>query len=505
MKTKRIILISALAVVTILVVTLAPLVSLFTAGMREPALVQAPDYWPTNGWQSRSPEEMGIDSNRLAKGLLDLQANGSGIDSLLIIHDGYVVLDAYFAPYDGSFPHDFASVTKSVTTTLIAIAADQGYIDLDRSVVSYFPNRTIANLDERKQRMTVRHVVGMVDGMQALCDGDEKNLDAMRATSDWVQTALDRPMVAEPGTKFCYDSPGFHLLSAILQNATGMTLFDFAQKNLFEPLGIRDANWNLDPQGFTRGWGDLHLFPADAAKIGFLFLHRGQWDGKQIVPESWVLEAVRAHSRKVGDDYGYGYGWWISPADYYAAGRQGQIVRVLSSKNTVVVTTGGGFDYSETESFLIPILILLNNSLRANLEGQAALTAALNTIQKDSATSSATPSSSLIEAVSGNNYLCESNPLGVETIRPDFNDATQAALAARINGVDDSWAIGTDGRYRLNPNGEALRGYWSDAQTFHYSVFDVGVIPYELHFENDAVEVRLPELNVTVPCRAQSS
>lgn len=505
MKAKRIILLSALAVVTIVLVVLAPLASLFTAGMREPAIVSTPDYWPTNGWQSRLPEEMGIDSNRLAEGLMELQENGSGIDSLLIIHDGYVVLDAYFAPYDGGFPHDLASVTKSVTTTLVAIAADQGYIDLDRPVVSYFPDRTIANLDERKQRMTVRHVVGMVDGMEALCDGDEKNLDAMRSTTDWIQTALDRPMVAEPGTKFCYDSPGFHLLSAIVQNTTGMTLFDFAQKNLFVPLGIREANWNVDPQGVTHGWGDLHLFPRDIAKFGFLFLHRGQWDGKQIVPESWVLNAVQAHSRKTDGEYGYGYGWWISPADYYAAGREGQIVRVLSSRNTVVVATGGGFDYSEAESFLIPIFIRLKNPLPGNSEGQAALTDALDKIQQETSPASVTPSSDLIHSVSGTTYLCESNPVGVENIRIDFKDPAQATMSARVINIDKAWAIGTDGQFRVSPEGENLRGYWEDAQTFKYIVFDVGVVTYQLHFDDGMLEIRIPAYETMIPCYAQNS
>jgi CubicO group peptidase (beta-lactamase class C family) len=505
MKAKRIILLSTLVVVTISFVILAPLVSLFTAGMREPVIVPTPDYWSTNGWQSRSPEQMGIDSTRLAKGLLELQENGSNIDSLLIIHDGYVVLDAYFAPYDGSFPHDLASVTKSVTTTLVAIAADQGYIDLDRSIVSYFPDRTIANLDERKQRMTVRHIVGMVDGMEAVCDEDEQNLDAMRSTADWIQTALDRPMVAEPGEKFCYDSPGFHLLSAIIQNTTGMTLFDFAQTNLFQPLGIREANWNVDPQGFTHGWGDLHLFPRDVAKIGFLFLHRGQWNGKQVVPESWVLDAVRAHSRNLSDEYGYGYGWWISPADYYAAGREGQIVRVLNSKNTVIVTTGGGFDYAETESFLIPILIRLKNPLPANPEGQIALAEALNMIQQDPSPSSVTPSSDLIQSVSGTTYLCESNPVGVENLRVDFNDPMQATMTVKVKNLNRSWAIGTDGQFRVSPEGEILRGYWEDAQTFNYIVFDVGVVTYQLHFDDGMLEIRVPASDMMIPCYGQNS
>src|SRR4030042_3022975 len=105
----------------------------------------------------------------------------------------------------------------------------------------------------------------------------------MRSKPDWVQAALDRKMVHEPGTVVCYDSPGMHLLSAILQEATGMTALDFARQTLFEPLGIREVIWDDDPQGYTNGWGDLRLKPRDAAKIGYLWLNNGAWGGKQMV------------------------------------------------------------------------------------------------------------------------------------------------------------------------------------------------------------------------------
>ncbi|HSN23644.1 MAG TPA: serine hydrolase domain-containing protein, partial [Methylomicrobium sp.] len=164
------------------------------------------EYWPTEGWQTATPEEDGFDSRRLAEGLLDLRENNEAIDSLLVISNGHVILDAYFSPYDGSFPHDLASVTKSFTTTLVAIAAAQGKLDLDKPMVTYFPERTIANLDERKQNMTVRDLAGMVNGMDSGCLAkDGPTLDAMRAQPDWVQAALDRKMVAEPGDRFCYD------------------------------------------------------------------------------------------------------------------------------------------------------------------------------------------------------------------------------------------------------------------------------------------------------------
>ena len=320
---------AVLTIAALVIFKLGSLAWIFTAGLREPVQVPEPDYWPTDGWRTTSPEEQGFDSAKLAEGLQALQDNQVDIDSLLIVRNGYIVLDAYFDPYDGTFPHDLASVTKSVMTTLIAIAAEQGKLDLDQPVVSFFPDRTIANLDERKARLTVRHLVSMRNGMESGChDGDKPTIEAMRANPDWVQAALDRPMVAEPGTEFCYDSPGMHLLSAILQESTGMTSLDFARQYLFEPLGIQDVIWETDPQGYTRGWGDLHLLPEDLAKIGFLWLHRGNWDGKQVVSEAWVLDSVKTHSKFIEPDFGYGYGWWVAMADYQATGRGGQRARV---------------------------------------------------------------------------------------------------------------------------------------------------------------------------------
>jgi CubicO group peptidase (beta-lactamase class C family) len=133
----------------------------------------------------------------------------------------------------------------------------------------------------------------------------------MQASPDWVQFTLDRPMIDEPGSRFVYCSPGMHLLSAILQQATKMTALDFARQSLFEPLGIRDVVWPADPQGVTHGWGDLYLHPHDMAKLGYLWLNHGQWEGRQIVSRAWVEDSVKVQMRTGGDD-DYGYGWWVT-------------------------------------------------------------------------------------------------------------------------------------------------------------------------------------------------
>jgi CubicO group peptidase (beta-lactamase class C family) len=160
-------------------------------------------------------------------------------------------------------------VTKSVTTTLVGIAADQGKLRLDDPVLSFFPDRAVANRDARKERVTVAHLASMTSGLDCVATPDEPTLAEMTASADWVQFTLDRPMVAEPGTTFSYCSPGMHLLSAVLTRATGMSELDFARQNLFEPLGIRDVVWPVDPQGFNHGWGDVYLYPRDAAKLGY--------------------------------------------------------------------------------------------------------------------------------------------------------------------------------------------------------------------------------------------
>ena len=464
----------------------------------------APIYWPTNGWRTSTPEEQGFDSVKLAERLQALQEKNVAINSLLIIRNGYVVLDAHFYPYDGSFAHDMASVTKSVTTALIGIAAEQGKLKLDEPMVSYFSNRTIANLDERKKSITIRDLVSNRNGMESGCfAGDEPTLDKMRSNPDWVQAALDRKMVREPGTGFCYDSPGMHLLSAILQEATGVTALDFARLYLFEPLGIQEGAWQSDPQGYTHGWGDLHLKPEDAAKLGYLWLQGGVWEGQQIVSSSWTTAAAQAHSRLVGNEYGYGYGWWVSPIDFYALGRGGQFIRVNPSLNTVVVTTAGDFDFKQIESLLLPLLLKANKPLPANPAGVAKLNAILTELMQGPAPQPIASPPDTARAISGKTYTCASNGAGVTSLRLEFNEPTVARLSMKQYGMDVVWPIGLDGRYRPASDGQQLRGYWKDSQTFILDVFDVGQLTRQFDFEGERLVISVPEVSLTFTCQAQ--
>ncbi len=441
------------------------------AGSRAPT---AATYWPTNGWRTSTPEEQGVDSAKLAEALTAARRQDMHLHSLLIVRNGAVLVDAAVYPYDGQSAHDLASVTKSVMTTLIAIAAAQGKLDLDAPMVSFFPDRAIANRDAAKERITVRHLASMASGLDSVgMAQDEGTLAAMVNTPDWVQFALDRKVVSEPGTQFVYDSPGMHLLSAILQKATGMTALEFARENLFKPLGIQEAHWDSDPQGISHGWGDLFLRPTDAARIGYLWLNKGVWDGKQIVSAKWVEDSVKVqHKTGMSDDYGYG--WWVSSdgGTYSASGRGGQNIKVVPALNAIVVTTGGGFDYNALDPYLTAIVGDPTKPLPANPEGMAKLDAARKAVTQPPAAQPVGPLPDMARAISGKTYALEPNPLRLRTLGLDFDDSAEATIRLTFDdGQPDRVAkIGLDGVYRIAPAEHGLpsgqRGSWLDERTF---------------------------------------
>lgn len=468
------------------------------------------DEFPAQEWRSSAPEEQGFDSAKLAEGLQAIRRNGTQIHSLMIVRNGSVIVDAYFYPYDGSIYHDLASVTKSLMTTLIGIAADQGELDLDQPMLSFFPDRTIANRDERKERITIRHLANLTAGLECDPMDDETTLSDMRASKDWVQFALDRKVVREPGTSFVYCGLQMHLLSAILQEATGMTALEFARAHLFGPLGIHEVYWPTDPQGYTHGWGDVCLRPGDMARLGFLFLNQGQWDGQQIVSGAWVMGATE---RQIGTGTNryedYGYGWWVSRPEneftfFRADGRGGQYILVVPSLNLVVATTGGGFSMDEIDPYLIAAIGDMEKPLPANPDGVARLEAVVAELGQSPALEAVPPLPEMAQAISGQTFVFEPNPLQLRSLRLDFDTAGHQAEATftldlvseqspRITGV------GLDGVYRPSRSGRPIiaRGSWADTSTFVVDYNEgPGLATYMLRmlFDGDRVHFEVPGL-----------
>jgi hypothetical protein len=345
----------------------------------------------------------------------------------------------------------------------------------------------------------------MSSGLDCTAEADERTLREMVASPDYVQFVVDRPVVWEPGQQFVYCSPAIHLLSPILQQATGMSPLDFARRYLFEPLGFGEVMWPRDPQGYYDGWADVSLDPHDMAKLGFLFLHRGQWDGEQIVSRRWVEEATQAQvATPAGDVDPYGYGWWIVPdieGVYRADGRGGQYIFVLPQWDMLVVTTGGGFEMDEIGEAILATFIDSENPLPANPEGEARLKAAIDAVGRPPEPEAVAPLPATARRISGKTFVFDPNPSTLQSIAFDFEDSSEATVTLRMGGRPLGIAqVGLDGVYRFfsGPDGrpEAFRGTWADPRSFlleYDGITNNDHAFLQFHFDGDRVEVNVQE------------
>jgi CubicO group peptidase (beta-lactamase class C family) len=337
---------------------LLPAVDSFVSGPPEPPVsilaVAPPDpeYWPTRQWQTASPESQGVDSRQLQAMLALIREERIPLDTLTIVRHGYIVFDRTFPPFKPDDLHELHSATKSIMSALVGMAlsdarfAGATKLSVNTPVFEFLPVRRAANLDERKRAMTLEHVLTMTTGLDwtewgaAYESGTGNDLVTMIDTApDWTQYVLDRPMAADPGTTFLYNSGASHLLSAIVSDLSGKEAADLAAERLFDPLGIHDFEWATGPEGVTAGWANLRMHPRDLAKIGLLYLHRGAWDGQPIIPADWVEASTTDQVRD--PRYEYGYQWWLDRADGYAfmAGRFGQVAMIVPKQDMVIVFT----------------------------------------------------------------------------------------------------------------------------------------------------------------------
>jgi CubicO group peptidase (beta-lactamase class C family) len=315
-------------------------------------------YWPTVSWRTSPPEEQGMDSQKLAQMLDTIQQEKLNFHSLLIIRNGYLVSESYFGPYKQDTKHELYSCTKSFVATLIGIALDKGFIDgTDQRILDFFPDEAFANLDGEKEDMTLEDVLTMRSGLD--WEEGDAAFGAMYSSPDWVKFMLDKPMAQPPGEQFNYCSGCSHLLSAILQQTTGMNTGDFAEQSLFKPLGISNAKWDTDAVGIPIGGWGLQLTPRDMAKLGYLYLQDGQWDGEQIISTQWVENATQTHT-ETDSELGYGYQWWTYPSlvGYTALGLYGQTIFVIPEAELVIVTTAEMENHDEIfrliEEYILP-------------------------------------------------------------------------------------------------------------------------------------------------------
>lgn len=308
------------------------------------------EYWPTNGWRSCRPEEVGMDESLLRRvndEILILQRLHVDIHNVLIIKNGYIVAEQYYSAYTADSLHPIYSCTKSITSALMGIAMDEGYIEsVDEKVIDYFPEHEFENPSEQKDNINIENLLTMSAGfewfeMEYPYDNDQNTFYQWIRSDDRIQFVLDLPLVTLPGEAFNYNTGISHVLSAIIQRSTGIRTDLFAKEHLFEPIGISDYQWHIDSKNIATGGHGLRLSPRDMAKIGYLYLKHGIWEGEQIVPENWIEASSMAHiQRKYIPEFYYGYHWWVKPNSYYnAVGANGQWIFIIPDYDLVVVFT----------------------------------------------------------------------------------------------------------------------------------------------------------------------
>lgn len=310
--------------------------------------------WPTTAWPTSTPEAQGIDSGTLADALVQIRARHIPIHSLLIERHGTIVLDSYFYPFTDNESHNVYSVTKSVTSMLVGIAmAEHRLADLNAPVMTLLPVQTTG--DPRKEHITLANLLSMTSGLDCRSDGGGTLLQQMIHSPHLAAFMLNRPTDAEPGTVFDYCGGNSEVVSAVLTRTTGSSAFNFARQELFAPLGITRAAWSTDGDGVSHGWGDLRLQPRDMAKLGYLWLHNGRWENKQVVPADYLAQALTSHV-DVQPGVQYGYGMWLypghSPVDFEANGTGGQRITVIPSLDLVEVMTGAGLDANQVAQLI---------------------------------------------------------------------------------------------------------------------------------------------------------
>ena len=339
------------------------------------ALAQGPTApWPTSGWEVSTPAAQGLRAEPLDSLHRDIAANRYGnVDRLVIIRNGYLVRSERYPrdyraisagtdtashqfnyqhpdwhPYHkGRDVHTLQSVTKSVTSALIGIALHRGEIaGVKVPLLSFLREYDHSRGDPRLQQATLEDLLTMRTGIE--WHETDRPIDStnttiqLEASRDWMAFTLAQPMDAAPGVKWVYNSGGSALMAAVLKQATGRHAHEYAEAHLFQPLGIADYHWKITPTGHPDTEGGLYLEAEQLAKIGYLYLNRGMWNGRRILPEEWVNASV---ARQVSDvnqaGWGYGYQWWRLDRDHVdiwaGLGYGGQFLVVMPQLNMIGV------------------------------------------------------------------------------------------------------------------------------------------------------------------------
>jgi CubicO group peptidase (beta-lactamase class C family) len=462
-----------------------------------------------------TPEMLGIDSAEISAFLDAIAGSKHEFHGLMIVRHGQVAAEGWWAPYRSDLKHTLYSMSKSFTSTAVGFAVAEGKLKTSDKVVSFFPTDLPATISENLAQLTVKDLLTMSVG--------QETEPAIRTEDNWAKAFLATPIKYKPGTVFLYNSIATYMCSAIVQKVTGQKIIDYLKPRLFDPLGIEGADWEEDSQGInTGGWG-LRVRTEDLAKFGQLYLQKGIWNGKQLIPKAWVEEATTFKIQQPApakptrpneqNDWlrGYCYQFWRCRYNAYRGdGAYGQYTIVMPDQDAVIAIM------SET-SDMQGILDLVWQHLLPAMKAQALPTniAANKSLKQRMANLALLPPKggeirSNVVKVSGKLFQIEPNSMNVESIALAYRegDTYQFVLKDRegehkvICGLE-KWAFGETDLPRPNlVNSPKIKferiakvtssGTWKDPNTFEITLryYESPHRNYIIcRFEGDSVKV----------------
>lgn len=445
------------------------------------------------------PEAQGVASPQVLA-FIEAVDKIDSMNSFMLVRHGKVVAEGWWTPYNPASRHSLYSLSKSFTSTAVGLAAAEGKLSVDDPVLKFFPEEAPREVSNNLKAMRVTDLLRMSTGQQSE--------PPRKADEAWVKTFLAHPVPFKPGTHFLYNTSATYMQSAIVQKATGEKLIDYLQPRLFQPLGIENPTWEESPQGISTGGYGLSIRTEDIAKFGQLYLQKGKWDGKQLVPAAWV-EAATARQTSNGSnpesdwDQGYGYQFWRCRHEAYRGdGAFGQYCVVLPEQDAVIAITSGVRDMQQVLNVVWDQLVpaLKPSPLSADEPAAEALAARLQKLTVRPQAGDADSNVKLAEkyAFDGNARKLESLSLqrdaksGVTTLV-----ATIAGEEQRIACGQGDWEKGSFAWGLLPKQPVAASGAWTSSDTF-----STKLCFYETPF---IVNVQLTFKEGEVVCRSEAN
>jgi CubicO group peptidase (beta-lactamase class C family) len=392
-----------------------------------------------------TPERQGVSSSAILAFITAADHDIDTMHSFMLLRHGQVIAESWWRPFDAKTPHMFYSLSKSFTSTAVGLAIAEGKLSLDDEVVKAFPEDAPAEPSANLRSLRVRDLLRMLAGHQTEVPiWDDKPGQANEA---WTKRFFAQPIAFKPGTRFLYDSPATYMLSAMVQKATGESVLAYLKPRLFDPIGYADPTWTASPQGISAGAFGLMGRTEDIARFGQLYLQKGAWQGRQLIPASWVEQATtlqtgNGSNPKSDWDQGYCFQFWRCRNHAYRGyGAFGQYCIVMPDNDAVIAITSGVHDMQAVLNLVWDKLLpaMKAEALPEDAGAVHALQSAISGLTVSMPAGQ--PASSLAASVSGIWYAMPENDRGITAVALDAS-ATATALLVRTAAGETRTPIG---------------------------------------------------------------